>query len=68
MGIVVEIGATGFSNRGSCQNGAGWVGKWVQSSQSLVIRGVNVAVKMVEAGVLLTWQPGWWMWMMGGWR
>ena len=32
--------------------------------RSLVIGGVDVAVETVEAGAVLTWQPGWWMWMM----
>jgi hypothetical protein len=33
-------------------------------SRSLVIGGVDVAVETVEAGAVLTWQPGWWMWTM----
>ena len=31
-------------------------------SRLLVIGGVEVAVETVEAGAMLTWKPGWWMW------
>ena len=46
----------GFKTGAVVEKGAGGFFGW----GLVVIDGVDMAVKLAEAGVMLTWQPMWW--------